>query len=139
MSTYDCIQIHILCGLGLLKSCIWKEEKFKVVKWAPIIMEKSLEIYLVPKFLSHLTSSGCNCLIISKTSTNQWQMSPSPSPTSLPHCLEILPNYNKPLERPRGPPSWEEAWLRSVEDFLMKHLPFTHIAYTYVTGKSYSK
>jgi hypothetical protein len=25
-------------------------------------------------------------------------MSPSPPPTSLPHCLENLPNYNKPLE-----------------------------------------
>jgi hypothetical protein len=51
MSTYDCIQIHILWGLGLLKSCIWRrEEKFKVVRWAPIIMEKALEVYLVFKF-----------------------------------------------------------------------------------------
>jgi hypothetical protein len=54
MSTYYCIQIHMLWGLGLLKSCIWrKEEKFEVVKWAPIITEKSLEVYLVPKFLHH--------------------------------------------------------------------------------------
>jgi hypothetical protein len=57
---------------------------------------------LILVFLSHLTSSGCNFLIISETSTNQWQMSPSPSPTSLPHCLEILPNSNKPLEA-QGP------------------------------------
>jgi hypothetical protein len=29
-------------------------------------------------------------------------MSPNPPPTSLPHCLENLPNYNKPLEA-QGP------------------------------------
>jgi hypothetical protein len=30
-----------------------REGMFKVVKWAPIIMEKDLEVYLVPKFFHH--------------------------------------------------------------------------------------